>query len=118
LIDNTRGEPPFWRPDEIRSLKVSLADGRITGSIHLETKSGDRGYRAELYGEVAANDGEVTRFDLVAKGEYWGHGPFTRFAAPQGKFPVAVAFRLQPVTCAADRVLPGGARGNVTAYLK
>jgi hypothetical protein len=118
LIDNTRGEPPMWRESEVRRLDVVLSGGRITGSVHLETASGDRGYQADLYGEVDVTDGRVSRFDLVAKGQYWGHGTFTRFAAPSGRFPVAVAFRLEDVDCAADRILPGGARGNLAAYLK
>jgi hypothetical protein len=118
LVDNTRGEPPMWREREIRRMEVSLTEGRISGAVHLETDSGDRGYDARLYGVVEVTDGSVTRFDVVAKGEYWGHGTFTRFAAPPGRFPVAVAFRLQQVSCAADRVLPGGARGSVVEYLK
>ncbi len=43
LIDNTRGEPPLWRPDEVKRLELTLKDGRLSGSVHLETKAGNRG---------------------------------------------------------------------------
>lgn len=118
LIDNTRGEPPMWRAHEVRQLEFRLQDGQISGSVHLENDNGDRGYKAQLLGFVTAKDGKVTQFDLVAKGNYWGHGRFTRFAAPSGEFPVAVAFRLIEAKSAADRVLPGAARGNPANYLK
>lgn len=117
LIDNTRGEPPLWRSGEIKHLDMTLKDGRITGTVHLETKSGHRGYRAKLLGFVKAEAGKVTRFDMVVRGDFWGEGTFTR-GAPQGKFPFAVAFTLADDTCAADRVLPGGARGNLPGYLR
>jgi hypothetical protein len=116
LIDNTRGEPPTWRRDEVRKLDLTLKDGKLSGVVHLETKSGNRGYRARLFGVVEVNDGKVTRFDVVARGEYWGEGTFTR-NAPDGRFPFAVAFTLAPGTSAADRVLPGAARGNLRGYL-
>jgi hypothetical protein len=59
----------------------------------------------------------VTRFDLLAKGDFWGEGNFTR-GAPKGRFPFAVAFSLADADCAAGRVPPQAARGNVKAYLK
>lgn len=118
LVDNTRGEPPRWRAHEVRRLQVELRNGRMRGSVHLETDSGDRGYKADLLGFVEVDAGKVSRFDVVAKGQYWGSGRFTRFAAPPGKFPVAVTFRLIEVASAADRVLPGAARGNLGNYLQ
>ncbi|HYT93634.1 MAG TPA: hypothetical protein VEL76_33255 [Gemmataceae bacterium] len=117
LIDNTRGEPPLWRPDEVKRLELTLKDGRLSGSVHLETKAGNRGYQADLLGVVEVNAGRVTRLDLVAKGAYWGEGNFTR-GAPPGRFPFAVAFTLSPGTSAADRVLPGAARSNLKGYLR
>lgn len=117
LVDNTRGEPPFWRPDEVKRVDITLRDGRLTGTVHLETKAGDRGYRAALLGFVTAEGGKLTRFDVVARGEFWGQGTFTR-GAPPGKFPFAVAFTLAGSSSAADRVLPGAARGNLDGYLR
>jgi len=117
LVDNTRGEPPSWRPEEVKSLELTLKDGRLIGKVHLETKSGDRGFESDLLGFVEVKDGKVTRFDLVAKGEFWGEGTFTR-GAPAGRFPFAVAFGLTSGGSVADRVLPGAARGNSTGYLR
>jgi hypothetical protein len=117
LVDNTRGEPPMWRDDEVKKLDAKLQGGRITGTIHLETKSGERGYQADLAGTALAKEGRVTRFDLVARGSFWGEGSFTR-GAPPGRYPLAVGLRLAEGTSAVDRVPPQAARGNVKAYLR
>jgi hypothetical protein len=117
LVDNTRGEPPMWRPDEIKKLDVALRDGRLSGTIHLETKSKDRGFEAEVLGVLETKDGRVTRLDLVVKGVFWGEGSFTR-GAPPGRYPLAVAFKLAEVDRAIDRVPPQGTRGNVKGYLQ
>lgn len=117
LLDNTRGEPPMWRVDEVKKVELTLKDGKLTGKVHLETKAGDRGYQADLLGVVELRDGKVARFDLLAKGDFWGEGTFTR-GAPKGRFPFAVAFSLADVECATGKVPPQAARGNLKAYLK
>ena len=103
LTDNTRGEPPMWRVDEIKSLVVNVSDdGVVTGKVHLETKDGKRGYIAALRGHVSfsvtknrngLSKRKLTQFDLVTKGKFWGDGPYTP-NAPEGKFGFAVAIRL------------------------
>lgn len=117
LIDNTRGEPPMWRDDEVKKLDLTLRDGKVTGTVRLETKSGDRGYDAEMLGHVEVKDGKVTRFDLLVRGQFWGEGTFTR-GAPKGKFPLAVAFTLADPKLGISRVPPQAARGNVQSYLR
>ncbi len=117
LVDNTRGEPPMWRVDEIKKLELTLKDGKFVGSVHLETKNADRGYHADFWGIVESKDGKATRFDLLAKGEFWGEGSFTR-GAPKGRFPFAAAFAMIEGDCATNKVPPQAARGNVKAYLK
>lgn len=117
LLDNTRGEPPMWRADEIKKLELTLKTGKLTGRVHLETKSGDRGYQADFWGVVATQDGKVSRLDVLAKGDFWGEGAFTR-GAPRGRFPFAVAFSLVDGDCATNKVPPQAARGNVKLYLK
>ena len=62
-------------------------------TVQLATEDGDRGYEAELRGEIEVSEGKVTRFDMVCLGEFWGDGPFTK-GAPKGKFPLAVSFTL------------------------
>ena len=49
------------------------------------------------------------RFDLVARGEFWGHGTYTP-DPPKGRFPFAVALRLAAGSSAADKVPPQGSR--------
>jgi len=119
LLDNTRGEPPWWRRSEIKKLELSLAEGgQVKGSVHLETESGDRGYRADLMGYIGVKDGKVVRFDLVAKGEAWGAGRYNG-RQPAGKYPFAVACTLSEGGKEIDRLLPQGAcRGNFAGYFE
>jgi len=116
LVDNTRGEPPMWERRDVKSLEVTLKDGVIEGSVHLETKSGDRGYVASIRGVVEVKDGKVTRFDVAVKGEFWGCGTYTP-NPPKGKFPFAVTLRLSSGEATLDRVPPQGSR-DLQDYLK
>ena len=117
LVDNTRGEPPMWKPGEVRDAKLKLADGNLSGSVHLETDSGDRGYEAELKGLIEVKDQSVVRFDMIALGNFWGEGRYTR-RAPKGKFPLAVSFELADGTDIADRLPPQAARGWSQGYVR
>jgi hypothetical protein len=117
LIDNTRGEPPFWRSDELRDAKLELKDGQLSGRVELRSTDGAREYVTELFGQLVTDGGKLKRFDLVANGEFQGESRYTR-GAPPGKYPFAVSFRLTMPTGAADRVIPGGARGNLAGYLR
>lgn len=117
LVDNTRGEPPMWRPDEVRDIDVTLRDGRLQGAVHLLTEDGARSYRADLLGFVRVEDGRVVAFDVVASGEFEGEGRYTR-GAPAGGFPLAVSFTLADGTDIADTIPPQGSRGWVAGYLR
>jgi hypothetical protein len=116
MMDFTRGEPAFWEPSEVKKVEIVLKDGDLTGSLHVE--AADRGFKADLRGRVESKDGRVTRFDLVACGEAWGHSGCTGAAAPKGKFRLAVAHRLAAGDDAADRVMPQGAKAWLPDYLK
>ena len=117
LVDNTRGEPPMWREKEIRQLKMTVRGNRIEGQVLLRTDSGDRGYQAELFGELEVKAGKVVRLDLLVRGDFWGDGPYTR-NAPKGRFPLAVSFTLADGTDVADRIPPQGSRGWLPGYLR
>ena len=117
LVDNTRGEPPMWRDKEIRQLKMTVRGNRIEGQVLLRTDSGDRGYQAELFGELEVKAGKVVRLDLLARGDFWGDGPYTR-NAPKGRFPLAVSFTLADGTDVAERIPPQGSRGWLPGYLR
>lgn len=123
LVDNTRGEPPFWSRNQVREGKlhavVEKVEGdtvtlKLEGNYVLSTQVGakaDRGFEARLLGHAAVNTVNKTleRFDLVAFGDHWGQGPFTGGARP-GRAPLGVAFVLSRGDAAADRVPPQAAR--------
>jgi hypothetical protein len=117
LVDNTRGEPPFWKVEEIKRLEMTLRKWALAGVVHLETRSGERGFKGRLLGLVETREARVTRFDAVAKGEFWGEGTYTH-GAPKGKFPFAVALTLSDGKGNESWIPPGGARANVKAYLR
>jgi hypothetical protein len=118
LLDNTRGEPHPWEDTEIKKVEMSLSGGILTGSVHLETASGDRAYLAQIRGVVEAAQGKVTRFDLVSQGEARGASGCTLVARPKEGFTLAVAFRLASGKDEADRVTPQGAKSWLPDYLR
>lgn len=123
LVDNTRGEPPFWTKHQVREGKlqavVENVDGALVtltleGNYLLTTQTGpksERGFDGSLFGHVAVNSANKTleRFELVAYGDHWGQGPYTGGARP-GRAPLGVAFALSRGDGAADRVPPQAAR--------
>jgi len=117
LVDNTRGEPPMWSENEIQTLELRIEKGELLGAARLSKGDGSRSYDAKLRGVIETHDGKVTRFDLVALGDFEGEGQYTR-GAPKGRFPFAVAFTLADASDIADRVPPQGSRGWVAGYLR
>ena len=115
LIDNTRGEPPRWDKEQIKSIELKVSDGHISGRTSISTDDSKRGYEAELFGYVEFDGEEVTRFDLVAKGEFWGEGRHTP-SAPEGKFPLAITFRLGDSSSTESRAIPHGGKGWIEGY--
>jgi len=115
LIDNTRGEPPMWNDAEVKLMKCSLKDGKLTGKFQLETSDGKRGFHGEIFGRIESDKDSLTRMDLVAKGDFWGHGYYTT-APPEGKFPIAMAFRLTDGSDSADKIPPQGTKGWAERY--
>ena len=116
LVDNTRGEPPMWKEDEIVTLDIKMLDGKVSGSVSLKSKDGSRSYSAEILGYIHFDESSLTRFDLVAYGKYKGEGPYTK-GAPKGEFPYAVSISLADGTDSADKVPPQGSRGWVPGYM-
>ena len=116
LVDNTRGEPPMWRPEDVREINLRLTGTAVTGNVKLISRDGSRSYNADLRGIVEVADGQVTRFDMVANGRFRGEGRYTR-DSPKGEFPLAVAFSLADGTETADGIPPQGSRGWIDGYL-
>jgi hypothetical protein len=124
LVDNTRGEPPFWERAEVRRAKLTLtvvratADGinlRLDGDVLLasaaDAAKADRGYEARLRGELRYLPVKQTidRFDVAAVGEHWGEGPYTGGARP-GRSLLGVAFGPVAGDQPADGIPPQAAR--------
>ncbi len=108
LIDNTRGEPPFWTREQIRKKEMTLTveeasdaevvlrlDGAALLADHADADKAKRGFDARLLGRLRYSPAKkaITAFDVVASGEHWGEGAFTRGARP-GRTPLGVSFEL------------------------
>ena len=109
----------MWKETDIRESSVTLDKdkGKLQGKIHLKSESGDREFNVGLLGFVETNDGAVTRFDVVAKGNFQGEGQYTR-GAPKGKFPLGIALTLADGSDTADGIPPQGSRGWLDGYIK
>jgi hypothetical protein len=116
LVDNTRGEPPMWDADDIRSLDGQMLGDRFTGSVSIEDKTSSRGYAAQLSGFVRADGDGLKEFDIIARGLAWGSGSYNS-GAPRGKYPVAVRFTIAQGVWPFDYVPPGAARTRAAEYL-
>jgi hypothetical protein len=131
LVDGTRGEPPMWKRDEVRSgeltLTVEAADTatikmRLEGSVLISTgadpATSARGYDASLLGTLVYNRSRSAfeKFDIVAIGDHWGEGTYTKGARP-GRQPLGVAFELSKGDGPADKVPPQAAR-EIGAYFR
>ena len=132
LIDNTRGEPPMWKDSELRAAKITLTPlaaleergktavsdrgYKLIGDAEAATANGDRAYQMNLLGYVETKGEKLTRFDLVARGQFRGHGQYTGNAVPAGNFTLAIAFAIADQTTEAAKVPPQGF--NEDEYLK
>ena len=90
----------------VTHIDLKLEDGRITGTCRTDT-----GTKADLLGHVEANEGKVTRFDLLAKG--WGERvsdcgfSASLLIVPSGtRVPVGILFSLADPETGAGRVPP------------
>jgi hypothetical protein len=124
LVDNTRGEPPMWTREQIRSSKMTLIvveatadrirlrlDGSALLSSDANTAKAGRGFDAQMLGYIDYDrkKREIGRFDFVVVGDYWGQGRYTG-GARAGRAPLGIAFELASGKQAADLVPPQGIR--------
>jgi hypothetical protein len=124
LIDNTRGEPPMWRRDQIREYTLTLTleevttksmqlrlDGRALLATAADAAQASGGFEVCLLGYLHYDRAKAVldRFDMVAVGDHWGEGTFTRRARP-GRMPLGIAFELSNGKSDADRIPPQAAR--------
>jgi hypothetical protein len=102
--------------DAVRSFDLQLRDGRLTGSF--QTKTGES---SQLVGFVEAEDGKVTRFDLLVRGmgtrvEDCGFSASLRMVPEGRKVPVALLINLADPRDDLARVPPHRAKHQ--GYLK
>ncbi len=124
LVDNTRGEPPMWKKEEIRSRDINLIVEeastvgvrlRLEGSVLLATRpniaDSERGYDVRLLGYLNYDGIKKTfdRFDIVAVGDHWGEGQFNKGARP-GRTILSLALELARGDSPGNQVPPQGAR--------
>jgi hypothetical protein len=120
LVNGTFGLPSPWRLEDIRSGELTLLVEEVSPVLRLRLEGAavlatdadlsraQRGYQARLLGWLEYDPGKkrLTRFDVVALGDYWG-GDYEggRFRRP-GRAPLGIAFELARGDSAADRVPP------------
>ena len=106
----------MWSSNDLREVDFKLDQNRFTGRAKLSTESGNRKFDVRLSGSLDITGEKVTRFELVAHGDFEGEGRYTR-GAPKGAFPLAIFFSLADGTDIADSIPPQGSRGWVEGYL-
>ena len=122
LTDNTRGEPPMWGNGDVRKLELEIvhAGGEsfdISGEFLLQTENSERGYEGKFTGvlEQPADGANPTRFEMLAIGNHWGEGNYTR-GAREGKNPMGVVFEIADGSFAPDSVPPQAIRSEQAYY--
>jgi hypothetical protein len=96
---------------------------RLEGAALLSTDSNpdmaNRGFDVRVLGYVACDRQKLklARFDLVAVGDCWGDGAYTRGARP-GRQPLGVAFELASNEDVAATLVPPQAARNIGEYLR
>jgi hypothetical protein len=101
LIDNVRGEPDLWLPDQVKkadfSMKLISHMGTqsifsFNGLYAQKTSDGKRGLDGTIRGEMTLDSAtnRVVRFRAYAEAQAWGDSKFTKYA-PDGKFGLVVA---------------------------
>lgn len=101
LLDNTRGEPNYWGRDDISKFEITLRTPKdrplrrlIEGRVLLE-HADVRGFDVKVLGfvDIDPEADRLTGVEIVAVGDHWGSGTYTRGARP-GRSPLGVAFTL------------------------
>lgn len=94
LVDNVRGEPDHWKPEEIEmSAFWPSGEGEFTGIFSMKTRDGSRGIQGTLAIEASLQDGKLARFQAYGSAVAWGRSTFTP-GEPTGRFPLVFAFVL------------------------
>ncbi len=101
LIDNVRGEPDMWEPDQVKKanfyakfIGVEGASRKysFSGEFALKYADGKRGQDGTISGEITLNPltNRVVRFRAYSQGYAWGESKYAG-NAPDGRFPIVIA---------------------------
>jgi hypothetical protein len=98
LVDNIRGEPSFWQPQEVKKADFTCrllpgsgpASMQITGAFEMQTADGSRGMTGRLDGQITFAKGGLSTFKAYGEATAWGAGTYTP-NPPAGKFPMVFA---------------------------
>ncbi len=101
LIDNVRGEPDMWKPEEVKQKNFSAryVGGNASakfyefhGDFGQRTSDGKRGLQGSIDGrfQVAITQLKISQFRAFAQMKAWGASRFTP-GAPAGQFPLLTA---------------------------
>jgi hypothetical protein len=117
LVDNTQGEPGYWKPEEVRQTRLTLTaesvtadavDLRLDGTAllanHADPAKATKGFDARLRGQLryAPAKQAFERFDVAVVADRWSEG--------QPKAPIGIVFERADPDKPANRVPPQGAR--------
>jgi hypothetical protein len=130
LLDNTRGEPEFWKKDQVRKTAMTLTvtaatketislqlDGAILLSTDADLNKAERGYDLKLHGELrySLKTERFEQFDLAAIGQHWGEQAYAG-KARSGKTQLGVVFTLADVTKPGSTISPQGIRSELSYW--
>ena len=123
-LDNTRGEPNYWKPEEVRESSLTWTviesdakeillrlDGKALLSTDANPTKATRGFDLAVTGHLR-NDvvsKSITRVDLLVVGDHWGDQSLAIDARP-GRQPLGIAFALVSGKETTHRIPPQAAR--------
>jgi hypothetical protein len=101
LLDNVRGEPDMWRPDQIKRAEfivqplgktATQRTFRLAGNYAMALPDNQRGLEGKLSGEFTLDtrSGKIVRFRAYGEAQAWGRATYTP-DPPPGRFPLKFA---------------------------
>lgn len=99
LVDNVRGEPDMWRPEEVRRADFTARRTHDTPPTRTIAFSGvfalrspRQSHEGKIVGEfdIDRHTAKIVRFRAYSQGQAWGSGTWTG-GAPEGTFPLVIA---------------------------
>jgi hypothetical protein len=100
FVDAVRGEPDFWRREEVLASKfeVARAEGdtvRLGGSFEMSTADQGRQVKGQFTAQLQVRNGRLVSFKGYAEATARGRSTYTP-NPPAGDFPLKFAFILPP----------------------